>query len=225
MKKLIAPFTLLLGFTLQAQNESPGNWLMYFGNFRLHNNFNIHNEVQFRCNNPVGDLNQLLVRNGIGYTFKRNSGNILLGHAYVLSTPYIKGSTEKTKISEHRIYQQFISKQEIGRLLLLHRYRTEQRFLSESFRFRFRYFLAAYLPVNHSKIEKNTAYLAAYNEIFVNTKDNIFDRNRLYVAVGYAITDHMKLEAGTMIQFFENQKITQLQVGFYNNIAFKNHSK
>ncbi len=28
-------------------------------------------------------------------------------------------------------------------------------------------------------------YLSAYNEIFINTENNIFDRNRLYGGLGY----------------------------------------
>lgn len=225
MKKILAITALLIGINIYAQNEMTGNWMSYFGNFKLHNKINIHNEIQYRNYNLIGDLNQLLIRNGVGYSFKNNNANVLLGHAFILSEPYINGGKEKTQSKEHRIYQQFISKQEFGRLLLMHRYRFEQRFLETDFKLRFRYFSGFYLPLNNKQIVKNTVYLAVVNEIFINTKSNVFDRNRLAGALGFAFTDNLKLEIGAMTQFLENSKTTQLQVSLFNNIAFKQHIK
>lgn len=225
MKKVLAIAVLLISSKIYAQNDMTGNWMGYFGNFKLHSNFNIHNEIQYRNHNLIGDLNQLLIRNGIGYNFKKNNANILLGHAFILSEPYINNNKEKTKTKEHRIYQQFISKQEFGRLLLMHRYRFEQRFLENDFKLRFRYFSGFYMPLNNKQIVKNTVYLAFLNEIFINTKNNIFDRNRLAGAIGFAFTDNLKLEIGAMTQFLENSKTNQLQISLFNNIAFKQHIK
>jgi hypothetical protein len=225
MRKSLIFFFIFISFKVSAQPDKFGNWMGYWGNFKLHSNINIHNEIQYRNYNLIGDLNQLLIRNGIGYSFKNNNANLLLGHAFVLSEPYINGSLKKTQTKEHRIYQQFIAKQEFGRLLLMHRYRFEQRFLENNFKLRFRYFSGFYLPLNNKQIVKNTVYLALINEIFINTKSNVFDRNRLSGTIGFAFTDNLKLEIGAMTQFLENSKTTQLQISLFNNIAFKQHYK
>ncbi|MGE5943148.1 MAG: DUF2490 domain-containing protein, partial [Flavobacteriales bacterium] len=115
---------------------------------------------------------------------------------------------EKLSINEHRIFQQFISVQNIGSIKLSHRYRFEQRFVEDDFKMRFRYFLGLNIPF------KNTSplYFSAYNELFLNTKSAVFDRNRLYGGVGYQLNDNIKFEVGYMNQFFETSSRDQLNV-------------
>ena len=85
---------------------------------------------------------------------------------------------------------------------LNHRYRFEQRFVEDDFKLRFRYFLSLQIPLSNKKSVDNTYYLSAYNEIFLNTKTSIFDRNRLYGGLGYHVTKNMRFEVGYMNQFF-----------------------
>ena len=47
---------------------------------------------------------------------------------------------KKSDVNEHRIFQQFTSKQKIGSMSLSHRYRFEQRFVESDFKMRLRYF-------------------------------------------------------------------------------------
>ena len=53
-----------------AQSSEVGNWFLYFGNQKINNRWNFHNEVQYRNYNFAGDLEQLLLRTGIGYNFQ-----------------------------------------------------------------------------------------------------------------------------------------------------------
>jgi len=156
---------------------------LYIGNKKLNNKWNIHNEVQYRNYDVVGDLEQLLLRTGLGYTFNNNKNNVLLGYGYILSENYIGNTEEKVSVNEHRIFEQFTSKQSIGIVTLNHRYRFEQRFVKADFKMRFRYFLG--LNVLLSKKETNRLYFSAYNEIFLNTKSSIFDRNRVYGGIRF----------------------------------------
>lgn len=209
-------FLLSLPSLMNAQDSNLGNWLIYIGNKQLNDKWNIHNEVQYRNYNAAGDLEQLLLRTGLGYNITANS-NILLGYGYILSENYIGDSDDKVSVNEHRIFQQFITKQKIGKVGLSHRYRFEQRFVEDDFRMRLRYFLGLNIPLQYKEDAKNPLYLSVYNEIFLNTESSIFDRNRVYGGLGYKFSKNLRLELGYMNQFFETSGRDQI-----NLIAFVN---
>lgn len=223
MNKLQSVCFLLVFFltaNVNAQKTDIGNWFLYFGNQKINNRWNWHNEVQYRNYNFAGDLEQLLLRTGIGYNLSENNNNVLLGYAYVHSEPYIAGTDEKLNTNEHRIFQQFISKEKFGRVNIQHRYRFEQRFVEEDFKMRLRYFLSLNVPINKKEMEKNAIYASAYNEIFINTKPNYFDRDRIYGGFGYCFNKNFKVEAGVMTQILSNSSRTQFQIMFFNSLPF-----
>ena len=203
MRRLI--YTVLLSFLFIpwtfSQGSDFGNWMIYFGNNKLDEKFNIHNEVQYRNYNAVGDLEQLLLRTGLGYNLTPDNNNLLLGYGFIRSENYQNLDT-KLVLNEHRIYQQFITKQSFGRVIFSHRYRLEERFVADNFKMRFRYFLATNVALNHKLLVPNTIYLSAYNEIFINAKNQLFDRNRIYGGLGYKVSNNLKLEIGYMNQRF-----------------------
>ena len=53
---------LFLSPKMQAQDSEIGNWLLYFGNQKINNRFNFHNEVQYRNYNFAGDTDCILAR-------------------------------------------------------------------------------------------------------------------------------------------------------------------
>ncbi|MXS71848.1 DUF2490 domain-containing protein [Flavobacteriaceae bacterium W22] len=217
-KKSILVLMCALGVTAIAQNSDLGAWYMYFGNNKISEKFNFHNEIQYRNFDAGADLEQLLIRTGIGYDLTENNNNILLGYGFILSQPYIRG--EKSENIEHRIFQQYITRQKFGRFFVQHRYRLEERFLQDDFRMRFRYFLGLNIPINNKEMLPKTWYASAYNEIFLHFDNPVFDRNRVYGAVGFVINKNMRIEAGYMNQIQENRNRGQIQIGFYNNIPF-----
>ncbi len=212
--KVALALVLMLPICASAQDSNFGNWLIYFGNKKINAKWNLHHEVQYRNYNAIGDLEQLLLRTGLGYNLTENA-NILMGYGYILSENYIGNTDEKFDVNEHRIYQQLITKQTYKGLSVQHRYRFEQRFVEDDFRLRFRYFLGINVPLANK--ESNRWYLSAYNELFVNTETSIFDRNRLYGGLGYKINDAVRVEIGYMNQFFETSSRDQLNViTFFN---------
>nr|WP_115808411.1 DUF2490 domain-containing protein [Winogradskyella pacifica] len=206
---------LVLPFFTYAQDSNFGNWLIYIGNKKLDSKWNIHNEVQYRSYNIIDDLEQLLIRTGVGYNLSENNNNILLGYGYILSQNYTDESEDKISINEHRIFQQFTTKQTFGSVGLSHRYRFEQRFVEDDFKMRFRYFLGINVPL--TKKESNSYYLSVYNEIFLNTESSVFDRNRVYGGVGYKVNKSLRIEAGYMNQFFETNNRDQFNIITYLN--------
>jgi len=204
-------FALTLPLTGLSQDSNLGNWLIYIGNKKLNSKWNIHNEVQYRNYNAISDLEQLLLRTGIGYNITEKN-NILLGYGYILSENYVGNTDDKSSINEHRVFQQYTTKQNIGKLKLSHRYRFEQRFVEEDFKLRFRYFLSLNIPLKNNESGEGPFYLSAYNEIFLNSKSSIFDRNRVYGGLGYNVNKSVRIELGYMNQFFETNSRDQLNL-------------
>ena len=214
MQKIIFAFTLIFFSSgACAQNSALGNWLIYIGNKKIDAKWNWHNEVQYRNYNAIGDLEQLLLRTGIGYNLGEGNNNLLLGYGYIHSENYVGGDDEKVNVNEHRVFQQFISRQSFSRVKFGHRYRFEQRWIEDAdFRLRFRYFLSLNIAINNPDMLDNTWYGSVYNEIFLNDKDVIFDRNRMYFGIGYKLNRTAKFELGYMNQFLNNGNRDQINL-------------
>jgi Protein of unknown function (DUF2490) len=217
--KLTLFFLLIHNFSLSQKSET-GNWLIYFGNQKINEKWNWQNEIQLRSYDFVSDTNQLILRTGLGYNFSENNNNLLLGYGFINTQKYVPNSDKKISVNENRIYQQFITKQNFSRFFVQHRYRIEERFIANDFQLRFRYFLGINIPLNKKVLEKNAIYLSFYNEIFINSEKPIFDRNRLYSALGFVIDKNFKLEAGFMAQTLENSNRNQFQIVIFNNLPF-----
>ena len=205
MYKYLLLLAFLLPFTAFSQESNLGNWLIYIGSKKLDNQWNIHHEVQYRNYDAIGDLEQLLLRTGVGKNLTDGNNNLLLGYGFIRSENYAN-KEDKIVINEHRIFQQFITKQSIGKLGVQHRYRFEQRFVEDDFKLRFRYFLGISYPLT------DQFYLSSYNEIFLNSKSSIFDRNRLYGGFGYSLNKNIRFELGYMNQSFETNSRDQVNI-------------
>lgn len=212
MKQVIA--VILIGFMMpivaSTQDSGLGNWILLFGNKKINQKVNWHHEVQYRNYNAIGDLEQLLLRTGIGVNVTDNT-NALLGYGFIRSENYISDE-DKVTINEHRIFQQIITKQSVGVLRLQHRYRFEQRFVEDDFKLRFRYFLGLAFPLWSNPDDVDEFYLSAYNELFINSKQSVFDRNRLYGGLGYKLNKSLRFEIGYMNQFLSNGNRDQLNL-------------
>ncbi len=203
-----------------AQPSNTGNWIIYIANQKINKKWNLWSEVQNRNYNFIGDVEQLLLRTGIGYNLSEDNNNILLGYSFIQSHKYDNITWQKNKTEEHRIFQQFITKQNFSSFYTQHRFRIEERFFTNDFKLRFRYFLSINKPINKKTLEKDAIYLSTYNEIFLNDRKTIFDRNRLYGGIGYCFNKSIKLELGYMSQMFEDGNRNQFQIILFNNTPF-----
>lgn len=201
-----------------SQSTDAGNWLMYIGAQPIGKRALLWNEVQYRNHNALGDLEQLLLRGGIGWNLSDNNNNLLVGYAWIHSEPYVPGTDEKRNFNENRLFQQFVTRQRFGRTYIQHRYRIEERFLPSDFRVRFRYFLSVNIPLNHKSLDKGAWYLSAYNELFLHADGPVFDRDRVYGALGLVIRKDLRLEAGWMSQIQERRSRSQFQLLLLNNL-------
>lgn len=224
---LLALFLSLISGQLVAQlNEDKiGAWYMYFFNSKINEGpWGFQGDVQYRNWNTVGDLEQLLLRGGLTYSPQNSIVKLTLGYGNITTGAY--GESHATT-GESRVYQEALLPSSLGwRLFAVHRFRYEQRWVeNQDFRTRFRYNLFLNVPINNSKIIEKTAYLALYNELFINGQRNIgdgsttelFDRNRFYLGVGYMVNPQIKIQAGYMNQTTNNWSKNQLQLSLHHN--------
>jgi hypothetical protein len=230
LKNIIVSLLLVIGLAPKSQaqiNEDKlGAWYMYFYNTSFDKGpWGVQGDIQHRNFNSFGYLEQLLLRSGL--TFKPQNTNIkfTLGYGHITTGTY--GDSESTT-QESRIYQEALYPVKFGkRFYTNHRFRYEQRFVeNQDFRTRYRYNLFLNISLNQHIMDKNTVYLAFYNELFINGERNIgdnkkvefFDRNRLYTALGYFIKKQLKVQLGMMTQTTNNVKKNQLQLSIHHTI-------
>ena len=220
---LLVSFVSMNIFSAKSQiiDESQmGAWYMYFFNTSHEKSkIGFQGDVQYRNWNIAGDLEQLLLRGGV--TFKPEKANIKFTLGYGNITTGAFGEDNST-INESRIYQEALFPTKIGeRFYLNHRLRYEQRFVEEqSLRTRYRYNLFVNVALNQKEMKEKTIYLALYDEIFINGTgmpgQNIFDRNRAYIALGYVLKKGMKFQLGIMNQTTNTVNKNQLQLSFHH---------
>ena len=212
-------------YAQQVDEDQRGAWYMYFYDTRFDNSrWGVQGDLQYRDWEIAGDMEQLMLRSGLTYRPERFSGVYTLGIARVTSGEF--GRSSETRY-ENRIYQEALLPQRIGsRIYLRHRFRYEQRWLQgQSFRTRFRYALFVNVPLNQDSLGQGAWYLSAYNEIFLNGENDIgddrevdtYDRNRLYGALGYGVSDSLRLQFGYMHQDTDNFDKGQLQLSLHHN--------
>lgn len=203
-----------------AQQDELGNWMMYFGTNRIHDNWSIHTEVQYRNHEIAPNtVEQLLLRTGLNYHLS-SSSMLTAGYAFVPSYVYESEQSEP-EVTEHRIFQQLIMTNKIGRIKFEHRYRIEQRWVNDDYRNRLRYRLMAFIPINKTVIEEGTFFIGIYDEVFINTKSTFFDRNRLYVSLGYQIKKSLQVQLGYLNQRVNPFGKHHLQLGVVFNTDFR----
>ena len=210
----------------QINEGKLGAWYMYFFNTTFkESRWGIQGDLQFRNWNIGGDLEQLLVRSGLTYEPKNATIKLTLGYGNITTGSY---GADNSTTAESRIYQEALWPVKFGnRVYTNHRFRYEQRFVeNQAFRTRFRYNLFLNVPLNNPSMDEKTLYLALYNELFINGERNIgdgksvavFDRNRLYGALGYIIKKGLKVQLGVMNQTTDSWSKNQLQLSLHQKI-------
>ena len=224
MRKVVLAILMLCALGLSAQENGEdrlGAWYMYFGLNRVSDRLSIHTEAQFRYYEVASNFNQSLLRTGLNYHINEEA-MATIGYAYIATDVSFEEFPGEEDLSEHRIFQQFILKNEVWKLLFEHRYRFEQRFIdfgdTSDTRYRARYRLQLTLPITE------LLFINVYNEIFLNLQGNVFDQNRLYAALGFKFSPVTSVQIGYLKNHFPSAHFDRLQLGFFINPDFRNKS-
>jgi hypothetical protein len=171
-------------------------------------------------------MEQLMLRSGLTFTPKDSGVMFTLGYANITTGQF--GENDDT-FGENRIYQEALIPQKIAkRFFLTHRFRYEQRWVeNQDFRTRLRYNLFLNITLNGTELKKGVFYAAFYNELFMNGERSngvsdleLFDRNRTYFGLGYALSSSSRIQVGWMRQETENWTKGQLQFSLHQNLNF-----
>lgn len=217
MKRTLLFFILLFSISVHAQETGEnelGSWHMYFGTNRISEKLSIHTEAQLRYYENGKNFNQLLLRTGLNYHIDSNA-IATLGYGYIATDGTFEEFSGETDSREHRIFEQFILRNEVWKFKFEHRYRLEQRFLDFGDRtdtqHRARYRLQVTLPLSA------IFFLNFYDEIFLDLQNEVFGQNRLYGALGANVTDNLSVQVGYLKNHFPAANFDRLQIGvFYN---------
>ena len=188
---------------------------MYFGMNRISEGVSLHTEAQFRYYEVVSNFNQLLLRTGVNYHIDEKA-IATLGYAYIETDPsFEEGAEVLNFIGEHRIFEQFILLNRVGKFRFEHRYRFEQRFLyslgERDTQHRARYRLQVTLPLTE------VLFINVYDEIFLNLQDEIFGQNRLYGALGFRLSGQTSIQVGYLKNHFSRINFDRVQLGVFFN--------
>ena len=201
MLRLLVLFSLAL-VSAQAQISEPNfnGWFVYNGDHKFSetSKWGLHLEGQWRRNQFIVKPQQLQLRPAINYEINQH---VEIGGGYAHTTNYRYGTYPiRASFTEHRLFENLIIRNKIGKISFTNRFRFEQRFQRPLFKYenRFRYLLRATIPV------KGPWYVTAYNEVFIPVKPEAHpafaDQNRTAALVGYKVTPHWRAEAGYMYQ-------------------------
>lgn len=217
----------------QEQRLSDDNsigWLAYTGTLKIHPKIALHTEYQWRRVDGLKNPQQSLLRTGVNYAVKKDV-SLNVGYAFADTDSY---GDYANAFSEHRIYEQIILKNPIGKVDVSHRFTLEQRFLEKFstqngetntdwvFLNRMRYRVRTEIPIYKNSTDNNSWSIILLDEVFVgfgkNVAVNVFDQNRLAALVGYKVNKNVKIEAGYLSQILQQGKrVNDKSVFQYNN--------
>lgn len=210
------------GFSQNDGQEDLGAWAMLFTTNRISEKMSIHAEVQYRNYEFGANFNQLLLRTALNYNLSDNA-MASFGYGNITTDGTFEDFEGEENTNEHRIYQQFVLRNSVGKLKFSHRYRLEQRFINNPVsgndtQHRARYFLRLTYPLS------DILYLTAYDEVFLNLQGDTFGQNRIYGALGYKFNKNVRSEVGFLKNHIGNRNFERFQVAVFINTDLRKKS-
>lgn len=224
MKKIALIACVLCTSLMSAQNngeDNLGGWYMYWGTNRITERSSIHTEAQLRYWKVISNFNQLLLRTAYNYHIEEHA-IASIGYAFILTDNTFEEPSGDEDSRENRIFEQFVLRNTVGSVQFEHRYRLEQRFINfgneSDTRHRARYRLQVTIPIGKKW------FVNTYDEIFINLQDNVFDQNRLYLAMGYKFSAITSVQFGYLKNHFPTAHYDRLQFALVINPDFRKTS-
>ncbi len=215
---LIGSFTT----TLKAQevHGKPNVWYLLLANHKLNDQVNLGTELHMRFDDWMADEQQFLFRPYIDFNTKKTPNVVYsFGYTYIKTFPYGDYPLNIAK-PENNIWEQVTFKHQYNQLKVQHRYRLEQRWQKDivydavnddyeldgaTYANRFRYRLTLTQPITES------VFVNIFDELWFNGDKSLrnitFDRNWLYIGLGYSFTEDVSLQLAYLHQYAMNSPI------------------
>jgi len=193
------------------------NWHVLFGNHRLTDKWGLHTEAQIRFLNISGSNHFWFARFGVDY---RPTDRLMLTAGYGVFD-FI--GQDFSFSGEHRTWQQAFLTDRMGRVIIRHRIRLEQRWVNTPvytfsgepffpdltieriYTHRLRYMPMVIVPLNKKVMERGTWSLTLQNEGFFSfgweAPREVFTQNRAAGFAGYNLSTATLLQLGYLNQW------------------------
>ncbi len=227
---LILCILLIFSSELSAQKEFAdqfNSWYALNSTIRFSDPWGLHADLQYRRSDFIENPLQFLGRIGAEYYLPKG-GEVTLGYVFSRQHPYGEQAADFI-VDEHRIWQQFSIRTDLGRSRIQHRYRLEQRFLSNRWtddngsfqqseavlRHRIRYRFQVQIPLNNPALTPKTWFINVSDEIFLgfgkNVEKNILDQNRIFAGLGYRFNEQLNMQMAYQFQYIVKKDGVQVE--------------
>ncbi|PZR20656.1 MAG: DUF2490 domain-containing protein [Flavobacterium psychrophilum] len=216
---------MLFSVKMIAQQDNLNLWLQYTMSAKLSEKYSFTALSQYRSYDLIKDSRLFLVST---YLERKLEHELYpaAGYMFLVLEPYTS-DTEKKIRYENRPYQQLSIKNKIGRTTLLHRYRVEERFLTnpDDFIVRLRYLMSFKIPLN-GEGKPNILYGILKNEIRMNVvKEEQFDSNRITAGLGVNLGEQSAVELSFINQISPDDTSNYVLLGFRNSFDWSSKSE
>ena len=224
-----------------AQTEIHGDndvWFLLLNKVDFSEKWSFLNETHLRRHRWLEQKEQFLIRPAINYAFNA-AVTATVGYTYIRTYQYGEYPLP-VDVPENNIWEQITLSHKITEQVnIAHRYRIEHRWIGDiqqrgtglpeidgtRFAQRFRYRLTANFPIVKTD-EGTRLYGHIFDEIWFNLRDELhvrnFDRNWLYLGVGYRFSPDVRLEVAFLDQWisqaandrYEHNPTLQFTIGY-----------
>lgn len=201
----------------QPQNEL-GAWYDVAVQYGFTDKLKYEGVYSHRLFNVVSDFQQLLWRTGLNYKLD-DAHSLSAGFDLLIARSFTDDSFRST---EYRSWAHLYQTNKIGRLVWSNRFRVEQRYIETNNEFdfdnRFRIWTVLKYPLGRKKIESNTFYISAFNEVFVSVQENPFSQNWVFLGLGYKFSKAISGEVGYFNQYINQTGFDRIRFALGVNI-------
>ncbi|MGG5210894.1 DUF2490 domain-containing protein [Chryseobacterium sp. MIQD13] len=220
---------LLLAIIGQTKAQSRDNynmWFQYLMSAKLTDKSTLTALSQYRSFDLAYDTRLFLVSAYVDYEVA-NDVKPAAGFMFLVLDSYKSDNTKKERY-EKRPFQQVTLGGNIGRTSVSHRFRVEERFISNPNEFivRLRYLISLKIPFNRAG-EKEKLYGILKNELRMNVvKEDPFDSNRLTAGLGIKVGKNSAIEVAFINQLETGSTSNYGYIGYRNSFDWrKNKNK
>ena len=203
-----------------SQTDNLNSWYQYTVSAKLTEKWSATALSQYRSYDVIKDGRLFLVSAYLERNFKEGISPAA-GYMFLVLEPYTDEMEKKIRY-ENRPYQQISLRNKLGNINVFHRYRVEERFLTnpDDFVVRLRYLISLKFPL-YKKNDKELLYGIFKNEIRMNVvKEEQFDSNRITAGFGIGLGKNSALEIGFINQVGANDTANYTLLSFKNNFDF-----
>lgn len=229
LNKTLKLFLVAIAFQYNAiaQNTDLGSWNILNIKYNHNEKWSGFAEAQLRSLKFYNHYHYYEYKLAINYHFQPNVILTLGSGSY--QTYREGGNFELPKNNnDFRVWPQLTLTQQINKINIEQRYRTEMRFTSNGYRNRFRYRLALAYPFGENKYGYKPYQISISNELFFTDKEPYFERNRIQGSFNYKLNKQTSVMLGYLHQF--DYKINDetgrdfFMIGYYYEL-FRNNNE